>query len=155
MKINSFLTFLTASLLCLSGLRPALAIEPMTLKELSNLCENYQTDSESSESQQCVRYIKGFIDGAVAIDPNLASNSKSTEQDKSYTERAIESRIGSRLSLEDTPASNDFCLGKQVSIKEVVINVKKNILKKSKSDELALFVVYRTLRQEYPCKQPK
>ncbi|MCW8879091.1 MAG: Rap1a/Tai family immunity protein [Kangiellaceae bacterium] len=153
MKINSCLISLL--LISLLGVKPALAIEPMTLKELSGLCENYQKDSESSESKQCVRYIKGFIDGAIAIDPSLASDSdsKADEQKSSYTERAIKSRIGNRLKLYATPANNDFCLGKPVLMKEIVTKVKKNILKQPQSDELALFVIYRTLRQEYPCKK--
>lgn len=152
MKFNSSLIFLTATLAFLLSAKSALAIEPMTLKELSELCENYQKNSESSESKQCVRYIKGFIDGAIAIDPKLASDSKASEKKPSYTERAIKSRIGNRIKSYATPANNDFCLGKPVLMKEIVYKVKKNILKKAQSDELALFVIYRTLRQEYPCK---
>lgn len=152
MKINSSLIFLSVSLAAFLSVKPAFAIEPMTLKELSILCEHYQKDSASSESQQCVRYIKGFIDGAVAIDPNVASDSSADEKKSSYTERAINTRIRSRLKQYAAPANSSFCLGKPVLMKEVVTKVKKNILKQPKSDELALFVVYRTLRQEYPCK---
>lgn len=153
MKINSCLIFLTVSLACILSVRPAIAIEPMTLKVLSELCENYQKDSESSESKQCVRYIKGFIDGAIAIEPSLVSNAEASEKKLSFTERAIKIRIGNRLKRYATPANSDFCLGKPVLMKEIVTKVKKNILKQPQSDELALFVIYRTLRQEYPCKQ--
>ncbi|WP_199609474.1 Rap1a/Tai family immunity protein [Flocculibacter collagenilyticus] len=151
MKNRGSLLYLPVIIFGMTQTNSSVAIEPLTQKELYGLCKNFQVDSESSESQQCIRYIKGFIDGAVAIDSGITSDPQADKR-LTFSERAFKTRINNRLNRYAAPVSNDFCLGKPVPIKEVINKVAYNLLSKSDSDELALFVVYTTLRQEYPCK---
>jgi hypothetical protein len=47
---------------------PAKAMETLYLEELSSHCIHYVENSGSKDGSFCLRYIQGFIDGAVAAD---------------------------------------------------------------------------------------
>ena len=135
------------------SVKPIMAVEPLTVKELSDLCKSHTKDPNTSESLQCARYIKGFIDGAIAIDFRIASHIQK-EEDPTLAERAIETRIRSRLHRFSKPENNDFCLGRPLPLEEIIQKVTQNILIETKEDKPALYSVYKTLRTHYPCETP-
>lgn len=123
------------------------AIEPLKSKELEHLCANYQQQSDSSESIQCVRYIKGFIDGAIAIDVNIAKRQTSSS---GLTSRAVQTRTTQRY---NTTSTSDFCLGNPVPIAEVVANVVGWLEQHDIDNELAWVSVHQALKASYPCPE--
>ena len=103
----------------------------------------------------CVRYIQGFIDGAVATDERVARNVvKEYEKEESYSQRAARTRIGNRLNRYGSSVYADFCLGDPVPLKEVVEHVVADLedAERVKANPLARDVVYQTLRRDYPCE---
>ena len=50
------------------------AVEPLSTEELKLHCEFYEDDPEGTDGTFCVRYIQGFIDGAVATDERVTYN---------------------------------------------------------------------------------
>ncbi|TQV84330.1 Rap1a/Tai family immunity protein [Aliikangiella coralliicola] len=157
MSISKSIFSLLLNLLIISGLiysRSAGAIQPLESKELALLCENYQAQPDSSESMQCIRYIKGFIDGAIATDGGVAKNAQGDSDKKpSFTERAINTRIGSRIKRYNITVNSDFCLGEPLLIREIVDKVTAELMSSSQPEKLALSVVYKVLRKNYPCEK--
>jgi hypothetical protein len=102
-----------------------------------------------------VRYIQGFIDGAVATDERVTYNvADEYDREESFSERAIRTRVGSRIGRYGSSYYAEFCLGEPVPLADVVKAVVADL---SKIDdvagrELARDVVYATLRNEYPCE---
>jgi len=50
------------------------AVESLSTAELALHCSHYQTDPKGKDAVFCVRYIQGFIDGAIATDERVISN---------------------------------------------------------------------------------
>ena len=101
-----------------------------------------------------MRYIQGFIDGAVATDERVAQNIvKEYEKEESFSQRAARTRIGSRLDRYGYTVYADYCLGDPVPLKEVVEHVVAAIENKDMvaANPLASDLVYRVLRRDYPC----
>jgi len=131
----------------------ALAIEPLSSQQLGQLCADYQTESNSQKSIQCARYIKGFIDGAIAADSDVAKNKVAADKSmSSFKERAIRTRIGIKAERDTNKSIGEFCLGKSISI----LNVVKTVATKIDSDEYhqqsALSAMQAILKENYPCK---
>ncbi len=112
-------------------------------------------DPDGEDGIFCVRYIQGFIDGAVATDERVTYN-VAAEYDKSesFTERAIRTRVGSRLNRYGPSYYAEFCLGDPVPLATVVEVVVADLLglESLEGQERARDVVYATLRREYPCE---
>ena len=70
------------------ALADADAVEVLTAEELASHCEAFPDDAESVDGEYCVRYIQGFIDGAVATDVRVMLN-MDAEKEETFTERAI------------------------------------------------------------------
>jgi len=51
-----------------------LAVESLSSAELASHCIRYRTAPNGEDGIFCVRYIQGFIDGAVATDESVAIN---------------------------------------------------------------------------------
>ncbi|WP_171022379.1 Rap1a/Tai family immunity protein [Thalassotalea litorea] len=124
---------------------PAQAIEPLQSTELESMCEAYQQQPSSTEARLCIRYIKGFIDGAIAIDANIA---KRQIQSDGVTSRAMQTRTTARYS---TTSNSDFCLGSPVAIEDVVINVVDWLAQHDIDNVLAWVSVHQALKASYPC----
>ncbi len=76
----------------------ARAVEALSTEELISHCAVYEEDPDGEDGIFCVRYIQGFIDGAVATDERVTYNvAAEYARDESFTERAIRTRLGSRL----------------------------------------------------------
>ena len=132
----------------------ARAVEALSTEELISHCVVYEEDPDGEDGIFCVRYIQGFIDGAVATDERVTYNvANEYDRDETFTERAIRTRLGSRIDRYGPSYYAEFCLGEPVPLAEVVRVVIADLLQIESFEgrELARDVVYATLRREYPC----
>lgn len=133
----------------------ALAVEALSTEELIAHCAVYEEDPDGGDGIFCVRYIQGFIDGAVATDERVTYNvADEYDREESFSERAIRTRVGSRIGRYGSSYYAEFCLGEPVPLADVVKAVVADL---SKIDDVAgreraRDVVYATLRNEYPCE---
>lgn len=132
----------------------AYSVEPLSTPELAEHCAFFYEDRDGEDAIFCVRYVQGFIDGAVATDARVLENiATEFDDDESFADRAIRSRIGSRINRRGPTVYADFCLGEPDSLEEVVEKVVKDLANRKVLDEdlLARDAVFSTLRREYPC----
>jgi hypothetical protein len=130
------------------------AVEALSTEELISHCAVYEEDPDGEDGIFCVRYIQGFIDGAVVTDERVTYNvADEYDRDETFTERAIRTRLGSRIDRYGPSYYAEFCLGEPVPLAEVARVVIADLLalENLKGRELARDVVYATLRREYPC----
>ena len=143
------------TVLCWLLLTPAAwAVEALSTAELVSHCDKYDEPGAAEDRIFCVRYIQGFIDGAVATDERVTRNvANEYEKEESYSERAKRTRVGSRLERYGATVYADYCLGDPVPLREVV----EHVVEDSHDEEmiaanpLARDLVYQTLRTHYPC----
>lgn len=131
----------------------AWAVEALTSEELASHCREYYNEKASEDRTFCVRYIQGFIDGAVVTDERVTQNVSNEFGKETFTERAIRTRIGTRLDRYGPSVYAEYCLGDPVPLEEVVEHVVADLSAGSSVDAnpLARDVVYETLRANYPC----
>lgn len=133
----------------------ARSVEPLSTPELAGHCAFYHDDREGEDAIFCIRYVQGFIDGAVATDARVLENiATELDADETFSERAMRTRIGSRINLRGPTVYADFCLGESNSLQEVVEKVVNDLANRRVLDEdlLARDAVFSTLRREYPCE---
>lgn len=132
------------------------AVEVLSAEELASHCEVFHDDAEGVDGQYCVRYIQGFIDGAVATDVRVMLNIEAERDEETFTERAIRTRIIDRNSLTRAAGYAEFCLGDPVPLVEVVTKVVADLderVKATDSSGTARDAVYESLRRHYPCEK--
>ena len=132
----------------------ALAVGALSTEELIAHCAVYEEDPEGEDGIFCVRYIQGFIDGAVVTDERVTYNvANEYDREETFTERAIRTRLGSRIDRYGPSYYAEFCLGEPLPLAEVARAVIADLLKIDDVEgrELARDVVYMTLRREFPC----
>jgi hypothetical protein len=132
------------------------AVEVLTAEELASHCEAFPDDAESVDGEYCVRYIQGFIDGAIATDVRVMLN-MDAEKEETFTERAIRTRMIDRDLQLRAAGYAEFCLGDPVPLAEVVAKVVADLderMKAMDSASSARDVVYESLRRNYPCEAP-
>lgn len=154
MKSNSGILAL-AALAATSFTGNAGAVEALSTEELISHCVVYEDDPDGEDGIFCVRYIQGFIDGAVATDERVTYNvAAEYDRDETFTERAIRTRLGSRIDRYGPSFYAEFCLGEPVPLAEVVEVIVADLLalESLKGRELARDVVYASLRRAYPCE---
>lgn len=147
-------TLLIGALALLLLAERAASVEPLSTPELAEHCAFYYEDRDGKDAIFCVRYVQGFIDGAVATDARVLENiATEFDEDESFSERAIRSRIGSRVNRRGPTVYADFCVGEADSLEEVVNKVVDDLANRQVLDEdlLARDAVFSTLRREYPC----
>ncbi len=133
----------------------AIAVEALSTEELTLHCAVYEEDPDGEDGIFCVRYIQGFIDGAVATDERVTRNvAAEYEKSESFSQRAIRTRVGSRLRRYGPSFYAEFCLGDPVPLADVVEVVVADLLSLEglEGREQARDVVYETLRRVYPCE---
>ena len=133
----------------------ASAVEALSTEELISHCVFVEEDPDGEDGIFCIRYIQGFIDGAVATDERVTFNvADEFERAESFSERAIRTRLGNRMDRYGASFYAEFCLGEPVPLKEVVEVVIADLLDEDRvaNKPLARDVVYSTLRREYPCE---
>ncbi len=143
------------AVIAVSAASDALAVEALSTEELISHCTVYEQDPDGEDGIFCVRYIQGFIDGAVVTDERVTYNvADEYDREESFTERAIRTRLGSRIDRYGPSYYAEFCLGEPVPLAEVarVVIVDLLALEDLEGHELARDVVYETLRREYPCE---
>ncbi|MFT6408949.1 MAG: hypothetical protein ACJAQ6_002371 [Arenicella sp.] len=132
------------------------AVEALSAQELALHCKVLPELSDSIDGQYCIRYIQGFIDGAVATDVRVMVNVEAeSDRQETIAERAIRTRLSSRFNNQRAASYAEFCLGDPVPLKDVVANVVRDLeqdLKTDNSEHPARDVVYQSLRNNYPCK---
>ena len=141
--------------IAVSAASDALAVEALSTEELISHCAVYEQDPDGEDGIFCVRYIQGFIDGAVVTDERVTYNvADEYDREESFTERAIRTRLGSRIDRYGPSYYAEFCLGEPVPLAEVARVVIADLLSLEdlEGHELARDVVYGTLRREYPCE---
>ena len=151
MKLRT-IALIAVALTLLSG--RADSVEPLSTPELAEHCAIYHEDREGKDAIFCVRYVQGFIDGAVATDARVLENiATEFDEDETFSERAVRNRIGSRINRRGPTVYADFCLGEPDSLEEVVEKVVDDLANRKVLDEdlLARDAVFSTLRREYPC----
>ena len=133
----------------------AKAVEALTTEELALHCSHYEKDPQGTDAVFCVRYIQGFIDGAVATDERVVSNIVTGKEEETFSERATRTRLG-KMRLYGSTYSADFCLDNPIQLKEAVEKVVADLTNKTMLNKaiLAREVVYQTFRTHYPCKKP-
>ena len=131
------------------------SVEVLSAEELASHCEVLPETPDSIDGQYCIRYIQGFIDGALATDVrvmvNIEAQSKSTE---SIAARAIRTRLPSRSESQRAAGYAEFCLGDPLPLEAVVTNVVNDLnarIETKKSSISARDAVYESLRKNYPC----
>lgn len=133
----------------------AWSVEALSTEELISHCSVYEEDPDGVDGIFCVRYIQGFIDGAVATDERVTYNvADEYGREETPTERAIRARLGERIARYGSSFYAEFCLGEPLPLAEVARIVINDLtqLENLEGRELARDVVYDTLRREYPCK---
>jgi hypothetical protein len=134
------------------------SVEALSTQELLSHCKAYKESPDGIDATFCVRYVQGFIDGAVITDGRVTMNiADEIDRTESYTERVMRTRLGSRISRYGPSVYAEFCLGEPIELRAVVDKVIENLLKPDyiKNRLLARQTVYQTLRDNYPCEADK
>jgi len=133
---------------CLAGLLASASIAradpPLTALRLHELCLEWRLDPASTAGASCIAYVRGYLDGAAAIDERTASAPSLAE---SFIERARRTRLG-RAQVGRPP----YCLAEQVSTSEVIDSLLVYCQTQSLNGEmLAGALLTRVLGEFYPC----
>jgi len=149
----------TIGILLLCGLLftpSAWAVEALSTAELVSHCNQYHEADAEEDRIFCVRYVQGFIDGAIATDERVMQNvARELEEKETYSQRAKRTRIGSRLDRYGASVYAEYCLGDPVPLREVV----EHVVEDAQDDglieafPLARDLVYKTLRTHYSCEE--
>ena len=144
---------LGVALLC--TLPGAHAVEVLSVHELVTHCERLEAEPQGADAQYCIRYIQGFIDGAVATDVRVMLNTEAkSERSESFSERAKRTRTPSRADRARAAQLAGFCLGDPLPLREVVDRVVADLVKLDVSDKAespAREAVYASLQDHYLC----
>jgi len=151
--MTSRLLWLLGITLALIPLQQAQAVEPLPAQELVSHCKAFPDQADSIDGQYCIRYIQGFIDGAVATDIRVLLN---VEADHNHKETYSERAIRTRTARDRAAVYAEFCLGDPVPLREVVEKVVNDLNQRKYTEEgvEASTVVYGSLRKNFPCKKP-
>jgi hypothetical protein len=132
----------------------AWSVEALSSDELLSHCNHYHEPEAEADRIFCVRYIQGFIDGAVATDERVMQNvARELGGEESFAQRATRTRIGSRLDRFGASVYAEYCLGDPVPLKEVVGHVVDDAQDPDLVARIPLArdLVYYALRNHYPC----
>jgi hypothetical protein len=133
----------------------AKAVEVLSAQELSSHCALLKSEPDGVDATYCIRYIQGFIDGAVATDVNVMLNAETAPGgSETFTERAMRTRAPSRADQHRAAQLAGFCLGEPLPLRDVVNLVVTDLQALPDvpgKDATAMEFVYASLQQHYPC----
>lgn len=139
----------------LLGLAPVtrlMAMDILTTEELAVQCLDNQ-DSTPSPGAGCMAYLRGFIDGAIATDPAVTMNvARELEEQETFSERALRTRVGSRLDRYGPSFFAEFCISLPVPLAEIGGHVLTSLAEQRGSQDPARDTVYQVLKRHYPCE---
>ncbi|PLW67666.1 hypothetical protein C0039_15810 [Pseudohalioglobus lutimaris] len=130
----------------------AKAIEVLSARELASHCARLKSNPDGVDGQYCIRYIQGFIDGAVATDARVMLNAEDAIAGETFSERAMRTRLPSRADINRAAGLAGFCLGDPLHLRDVVDAVVADLTDEKMQDEPAMDVVYSSLQQQFPCE---
>lgn len=133
----------------------AVAVEALATEELKIHCDHYDDDPTGTDGVFCVRYVQGFIDGAIITDQRVMRNvAKEHGGNETLTKRAMRTRMRGNIERFGPSYYAEFCLGNPVPLREVVEKVVGELQndKITRRFPLARSVIDQLLRREYPCK---
>jgi hypothetical protein len=135
----------------------ARAVEVLTVHELVSQCERLDKEPEGTDARYCIRYIQGFIDGAVVTDVRVMLNAEAASRSRSaesFSERAKRTRATTRMEQFRAAQLAGFCLGDPLPLREVVDHIVVDLVALDVDDTAkspARDAVYASLIQHYPC----
>lgn len=133
----------------------AKALEVLSTQELASHCAHLGSEPEGVDGQYCIRYIQGFIDGAVATDARVMLNAESElAGTETFTERALRTRLPSSADRFRAANLAGFCLGDPLPLRDVVDVIVADLaalVESREKNEPAMEMVYNSLQQHYPC----
>ena len=131
------------------------AVEVLSVHELVSHCELMEEEPEGADAQYCIRYIQGFIDGAVATDVSVMLHAEADSSGtESFSERAKRTRTTTRADQFRAARLAGFCLGDPLPLQDVVDRVVVDLVAldvKDTAQSPARDAVYASLRAHYPC----
>jgi len=136
-------------------LQVARAYPVLTAQEFASHCQAVPSASDSTDGQFCIRFIEGFIDGAIATDARVMINLESELANETFSQRAIRLRAPNREVYQRSARYAEFCLGDPVPLREVVDNIVNDIMERKhlQPETTARDLVYASLRKHYSCKK--
>ena len=138
---------------CMLAVPVVQAVEVLSAKELASHCALLKTDPDGVDGQYCIRYIQGFIDGAVATDVRVMLNAEQAlNREETYSERAMRTRLPSRADNLRAAGLAGFCLGDPVQLRDVVDAVVSDLANNNAQDAPAMEVVDASLQLHFPCE---
>tara|TARA_R110001592_G_scaffold240929_2_gene501278 strand:- start:105296 stop:105805 length:510 start_codon:yes stop_codon:yes gene_type:complete len=153
--LTTALAALVVFMLLFAG-SPARAVEVLSAEELASHCVLLRSDPDGADAQYCIRYIQGFIDGAIATDVNVMLNAETVSPDsETFSQRAKRTRAPSRAEQFRAAQLAGFCLGEPLPLRDVVdvVVADLHLLADSAGQgESAMEVVYASLQRHYPCE---
>ena len=151
--ITIVFTFLT--LVLVLGSSKSEAVEVLSIHELASHCERLEAEPLGTDGQYCVRYIQGFIDGAVATDARVMLNVEDAQDtEETFSERAKRTRIPNYGDRFRAARLAGFCLGDPLPLRDVVDLIVADIAALDDGmagDAPAREAVYQSLMEHYPC----
>ena len=154
-KMFPAVAFTGAYLLALLLAGPTRAVEILTVHELISHCQVMETEPEGADAQYCIRYIQGFIDGAVATDVRVMLGTEvDDERPETFSERAKRTRASTRAERFQAAQLAGFCLGDPLPLRDVVTVVVTDLTSLDTGATAvspARDAVYESLRVHYPC----
>jgi len=138
--------------LALPGVASGLhAMEVLSAEDLAGYCLA-GAERGAAPGERCATYVHGFVDGAVATDPQVTLNvTREMESVEEFTQRALLERIGARIERFGPSVYADFCVPQPAPLSEITGYVVEELRAVENSEEPAREVVYRALRAHYPC----
>ena len=131
------------------------AVEVLTVHELASHCALLEAQPTGADAQYCIRYVQGFIDGAVATDARVMLSAEAGINSlESFSDRAKRTRAPSRAEQSRAATMAGFCLGDPLPLRDVVDTVVADLVRLDVGDSAgssARESVYRSLSKHYPC----
>lgn len=136
----------------LPGAAPGLhALDVLSAADLAGYCMA-GTGQGGAPGERCTTYVHGFVDGAVATDPQVTLNvTREMDSVEEFTQRALLERIGARIERFGSSVYAEFCVPQPAPLSEITGYVVEELRAVENDEEPAREVVYRALRANYPC----
>ena len=127
------------------------ALETLSSDELLALCQA----EEDPASKVCTAYINGFLDGAFATDPRVVESVLSEmQQEESFSERAIRTRLGISIERFGPSYYAGFCIPAAMPVATIVLELQEAMQADSGSyaQKNARDYLYELLQSKHPCQ---
>jgi len=131
------------------------AIDVLTAHELVRHCEYVESEPMGVDAEYCIRYIQGFVDGAVETDERILQDLASDDEE-TLAERAMRTRMPRRGPYDRPGSLAGFCLGDPLPLREVVDTIVNDLIALDigeSAETPARVAVDDSLRRHFPCSE--